>query len=349
MRFRQLILIAAGMAMACCMLAPAGAGAVPGKRHAQTLAVYDKPIGSGGVSFAGEAGSVPEHQFVEPVPASDPCNGAVTVSFATQCHAPLTATQERTLKPKDTFRECADCPEMVVVPAGSFTMGSSASEQGRYHDNEGPQHAVTIRQQFAVGKFHVTRDQFAAFVNDSGHVVGTCHGGHSWRDPGFTQEGSHPVVCVSREDATAYAAWLSQKTGRAYRLPSEAEFEYAARAGTTTPYWWGSAITHEQANYDGSGTVPVGSFKPNPFGLYDVHGNAWEWMADCGHANYNGAPADGSAWTTGDCSAHVCRGGSWANIPELLRAATRGNGTTVWPWEGIDGFRLARDAYVSRG
>jgi formylglycine-generating enzyme required for sulfatase activity len=262
---------------------------------------------------------------------------------------PLTAERERGLRPKDTFRECRDCPEMVVVPAGRFTMGSPSGEPER-NSNEGPQHVVTIGSPFAVGKFHVTRDQFAVFARETNYAA---HSGCDWRDPGFTQEGSHPVVCVSWDDANAYANWLAKKTGKPYRLLSEAEWEYAARAGTTTPFWWGSSITPAQANYDGNyvyaggskgeyrkGTVPAGSFDANPWGLYNVHGNAWQWMADCYHDSYNGAPADGSVWTAGNCSsARVLRGGSWLNDPRYLRAARR-----VWLSDEYDivGFRLAR-------
>jgi formylglycine-generating enzyme required for sulfatase activity len=262
--------------------------------------------------------------------------------------APLTAQQERGLTPKDTFRECENCPEMVVVPAGSFTMGSPAGEN-RW-SNEGPQHVVAISRPFAVGKLHVTRDQFAVFARETRLAA---HSGCDWRNPGFSQDGSHPVVCVSWNDAKAYADWLAKKTGKPYRLLSEAEWEYAARAGTSTPFWWGSSIT-ARANYEGKyvfvgdggkfeyrkGTVPAGSFDANPWGLYDVHGNAWQWTEDCWHENYNDAPADGSAWTTGNCNnGRVVRGGSWGNDPSYLRAAQRSWFTDETYFVG---FRLAR-------
>jgi formylglycine-generating enzyme required for sulfatase activity len=240
---------------------------------------------------------------------------------------------------------------MVVVPAGSFTIGSPASEKERYSD-EGPQHAVTIDRPFAVGKFLVTRDQFAVFA---AREIGIApHSRCDWRNPGFTQEGSHPVVCVSWADAKAYADWLTKKTGKSYRLLSEAEWEYAARAGTTTPFWWGSSITPDQANYDGNyvyadggskgvyrkGTVPVDSFKPNPWGLYNVHGNAWQWTADCYHDSYSGAPADGSAWITAcGSNGRVVRGGSWSSNPRGLRAANRYRFSDE---DYLLGFRLAR-------
>jgi formylglycine-generating enzyme required for sulfatase activity len=293
--------------------------------------------------------SLPAHP-AKPAPSADgPCSGPVTASFSSRCAAPLTAVQERGLKPKDSFKECTDCPEMVVVPKGKFTMGSSASEKQRESD-EGPQHVVTIGGLFAVGKYHVTVDQFAVFANETRF---TAHSGCDWRKPGFTQDGSHPVVCVSWDDANAYAKWLTNKTGRPYRLPSEAEFEYAARAGATTPFWWGSSITPAQANYDGNyvyaeggskgvyrqGTVPAGSFDANQWGLYNVHGNAWQWTADCYHDNYNGAPADGSVWTSGSCTGHAIRGGAWGSDPKLLRAAHRlGNSAENFS----SGFRLAR-------
>jgi formylglycine-generating enzyme required for sulfatase activity len=285
------------------------------------------------------------------VPSYNPCSGLLTVFLVARCVAPLTATQERELKPKDRFRECEDCPEMVVVPAGRFTMGSPSEEKERDGD-EGPQHAVTIRQPFAVGKFHVTRDQFAVFARETGY---TAHSGCDWRNPGFTQEGSHPVVCVSWDDANAYANWLAKKTGKPYRLLSEAEWEYVARAGTATPFWWGSSITPAQANYDGNyvyagggskgeyraGTVPAGSFDANPWGLYDVHGNAWQWTADCWHVDYNGAPTDGSAWTT-TCSGsgRFVRGGSWDSYPRNLRAAVRYR--ISGEYDRVVGIRLAR-------
>jgi formylglycine-generating enzyme required for sulfatase activity len=264
--------------------------------------------------------------------------------------APLTADQERALKPKQSFRECADCPEMVVVPAGSFTMGSPGNEKERF-DNEGPQHVVTVSKPFAAGKFHVTRDQFEVFARETGYAA---HLGCDWRDPGFTQDGSHPVVCVSWDDANAYANWLARKTSKPYRLLSEAEWEYAARAGTSTPFWWGSSITPGQASYNSNyvyegggskgeyrrGTVPAGSFAANPWGLYNVHGNSWQWTEDCYHDSYNEAPSDGSAWTT-TCigRGRVVRGGSWLYIPRYLRAAARFGIAVEFDFVGV---RLAR-------
>ena len=159
---------------------------------------------------------------------------------------------------------------------------------------------------------------------------------YNWRNVGFAQADNHPVVCVSWNDAQAYIAWLNQTSGQTYRLLSEAEREYAARGGTQTAFWWGDSINAAQANYDGNysyngspkgeyrrATVPVNSFSPNPFDLYNVHGNVWEWVEDCWHDNYSGAPTDGSAWTTGDCRYRVLRGGSWYSFPPFLRSAYR--------------------------
>jgi len=250
----------------------------------------------------------------------------------------------------ESFRdgEARWAPEMVVVPAGEFLMGSPENEEGRY-DDEGPQHRVTIAKPFAVGRFAITRGEFSAFVDEAGHKIPdeafTYEGGkwelrkgRSFRNPGFSQDDSHPVVCVNWDDAKAYLKWVSAKTGKDYRLLSEAEWEYSCRAGTATPFWWGSSVSTEQANYDGNytigggkkgeyrqKTVPVKSFQPNPWGLYQVHGNVWEWCEDCWNGNYNGAPVDGSAWTSGDCTRRVFRGGSWSNYPQNLRAAFRSN------------------------
>ncbi len=274
------------------------------------------------------------------------------------------------------FRDVAApwCPEMVVAPAGSFMMGTAPAEidklckeytaSAEFFKYEAPQHEVTIAKPFAVGRYAVTRGEFAAFVSEKGYSVPdeayTFEGGkyelrkgRSFRNPGFAQDDSHPVVCVNWDDAKAYAKWLSGKTGKDYRLLSEAEWEYACRAGTQTPFWWGSSISTEQGNYDGNftfgggkkgeyrqKTVPVKSFQPNPWGLYQVHGNVWEWCEDLWHDNYNGAPIDGSARTTGDSGVRSLRGGSWGNLPQDLRAGARlryaGNRVSY------AGFRLAR-------
>ena len=253
---------------------------------------------------------------------------------------------------------------MIVVPGGSFTMGSPTSEEGRY-DDEGPQRRVSIKK-FAVGVNEVTRGEFGRFMEAAGHSIGSScrtyesgewesRSGRSWSNPGFSQTDDHPVVCVNWNDAQAYVKWLSRKTGHQYRLLSESEWEYAARAGTTGPFHFGSTISTDQANYDGnytygSGrkgvywvrTLPVGSFPSNGFGLHDVHGNVSEWVEDCWHDSYSGAPGDGRAWTWGgDCGIRVLRGGSWIFIPRDLRSAGRF-------WDSTEdrnnycGFRIAR-------
>jgi formylglycine-generating enzyme required for sulfatase activity len=281
-----------------------------------------------------------------PRPA-DPCGaGAVSVSLAARAATPLCAAEERSLKPKDIFKECEKCPEMAVVPAGSFTMGSPANEPESY-PSQGPQHQVTIGKFFAVGKFAVTFDEWEACVADGG-----CNG-YRPSDQGWGR-GRRPATNVSWDDAKAYVAWLTRKTGKGYRLLSEAEREYATRAGTTTPFWWGSAITPRQANYDGTAaynkgakgeyrqkTLPVDAFEPNPWGLYQVHGNVWDWVEDCWHDSYQGAPADGTAWTIGDCRSRVLRGGSWINYPLDLRSASRGMSSSDLRFSRT-GFRVGR-------
>jgi formylglycine-generating enzyme required for sulfatase activity len=264
----------------------------------------------------------------------------------TSSAAPLSPERERALAPKDSFKECDACPEMVVVPAGSFAMGSPANEEGNASD-ELPQHAVTFARQFAVGRFALTFDEWDACAADGG-----CNG-YRPADQGWGR-GRRPVINVSWKDARSYLAWLSRKTGRTYRLMSEAEREYVMRAGTTTPFWWGSSIATSQANYNGTltyaagaqgenrqQTLPVDKFQPNPWGLFQVHGNAWDALEDCYHASYAGAPADGSAWTLEDCAAHVVRGGSWLNPPAFLRAAHRGRFLPDVRAPNL-GFRVAR-------
>ena len=241
----------------------------------------------------------------------------------------------------EVFRDCATCPELVVVPAGSYQMGSPSSEEGRA-DDEGPVHRVTIAQPFAVGVYEVTFAEWDACVSGGG-----CNG-HRPNDRGWGGRGRRPVINVSWEDARAYVAWLSRETGQRYRLLSEAEWEYVARAGTTTKYWWGDETGQNRANCYGCGsqwdseqTAPVGSFRPNAFGLHDVHGNVWEWVQDCWNGNYAGAPGDGRAWEMGDCSRRVLRGGSWYVEPWYLRSALRIRGTAGNRGSG-SGFRIAR-------
>jgi formylglycine-generating enzyme required for sulfatase activity len=252
---------------------------------------------------------------------------------------PLSADRERALKPKDTFKECDACPDMIVVPAGSFIMGSPANEATRVSD-EAPQHRVTFAKSFAVGKFSVTFEEWDACMADGG-----CKGERP-DDRGWGR-GRQPVIDVSWNQAKAYIDWLSRKTGKTYRLLSEAEREYVARAGTTTPYWTGKTLSASQANFDTSDgsyrrkTVPVDSFQPNPFGLYQVHGNVWDWVEDCWNESYHGAPTDGSAWTSGDCSRRESRGGSWIENAGFSRSARR-NGTNLKFGDAMTGLRVAR-------
>ena len=247
-----------------------------------------------------------------------------------------------TRNPGDTFRDCPECPELVVVPAGSFMMGSPEGEEDRFND-EGPLHEVRIDYPLAVGAYAVTFDEWDACVSDGG-----C-GGYRPDDNGWSR-GARPVISVSWEDAQRYVKWLSWKTGKGYRLLSESEWEYVARAGTRTRYWWGDGIGRNRANCDGCGsrwddeqTAPVGSFSPNAFGLYDVHGNVWEWVEDCWNGSYDGAPTDGSAWVSEDCDCdqRVLRGGSWFDGPGYLRSAYRNWNTTGFRYF-IIGFRVAR-------
>ena len=265
----------------------------------------------------------------------------------------------------EVFRDCAICPEMVVVPAGAFMMGSPESEERRWSD-EGPRHVVTIESPFAVGVFEVTFAEWDACVEGGG-----C-GGYRPVDEGWGRE-DRPVINVSWQDAQEFARWLSRETGELYRLLSEAEWEYVARAGTRTARYWGESEA-EQCGYangrdatnraqrgggwaivecsDGyAETAPVGMFGANRYGLYDTLGNVWEWTEDCWHGSYVGAPRDASPWLSGgDCSDRVVRGGDWANAPWNLRSAIRGSSAAERRRDGHSlgvatsvGFRIARN------
>jgi formylglycine-generating enzyme required for sulfatase activity len=261
----------------------------------------------------------------------------------------LTAETERELsqlilQPGNSisFRECSRCPEMVVVPRGEFIMGSPETEKDRTKA-EGPQHKVTIASNFAVSKFEATFDEWKACVDARVcENVSDLHWGR----------GNRPVINVSWDDAQQYVKWLSGRTGRRYRLLSEAEWEYAARAGTTTAYSWGNSVGVGNANCDGCGsmwddkqTAPVGSFNANAFGLHDMHGNVFEWVQDCGTPNYEGAPTDGSA-RTGPCTSRILRGGSWSYDPRDLRAAHR-RPSPASGQSSSRGFRVARTFSVA--
>jgi formylglycine-generating enzyme required for sulfatase activity len=257
--------------------------------------------------------------------------GAATV--ASVVIAPLSSNRERLLKPKDSFRECNLCPEMVVMPSGKFIMGSPENEPDR-RANEGPQQEVAFTRRFAVGRFSVTFEEW-----DTCEADGGCNG-YKPSDQGWGR-GRRPVIGVSWNDAKAYVTWLSAKTGKEYRLPSDAEREYFTRAGTSTPFWWGSPISPEQANYNGNfvydggpkgqyrgKTVPVETFAPNPWGLFQVHGNVFEWVEDCFDVSRLEPPTDGSARTGIECTRRTLRGGSWYSGPAYLRSASRYGGLT---------------------
>jgi len=279
-----------------------------------------------------------------------------------------------------TFKDCAECPEMVIVPAGEFVMGADQAEETREHlTDEFRNRSMPLRRirvaRFAAGKFEVTLQQFRVFVEATGHNSEGCFvwlageyqmdPGRSWRNPGYPQDETHPVTCVSWEDASAYVQWLSSKSGRQYRLLSEAEWEYAARAGNVASRFWGDdaarscayvngadqsaqALIAEARNWssavcdDGHAyTAPVGSYRANAFGLHDMLGNAAEWTADCWNGDYRGAPADSRAWATGDCGLRAVRGGAWDDSPAGLRSAYR-VGSPVVIRVYARGFRVAR-------
>jgi formylglycine-generating enzyme required for sulfatase activity len=276
----------------------------------------------------------------------------MTVVLMAFCARQLPAFEQRSI----AFRDCGHCPKMMIIRPGKFVMGSPSGETGR-QDSEGPQHLVTVSRPFAIGRFDVTRAEFAMFVRETGYS--TLDEKCDWSAPrskglSLNQTPSDPVVCVNWDDAHAFLAWLAGKTGKPYRLPSEAEWEYAARSGSTTARPWGEQLTRSDANYGSdpccgafaSGqdkwlyTSPVGSFPANRFGLYDMIGNVWQWTADCGNDTYAAAPNDASAWTTGDCSTRIIRGGAWFQGPESSRSASRAaDGKTLRRTD--IGFRVA--------
>lgn len=292
-------------------------------------------------------------------------------SAAAGASTPAAGTAEHT--PGTVFRDCPVCPEMVVIPAGNFTMGSSASEKlwavnhgfspGSVSD-ESPQHNVSLRS-FALGKYDVTRGEYAAFVRETGYPAGDgCYetsmpksnkrAAASWQNTGFTQTDRDPVVCVSWNDARAYIAWLNTKVRGStstdgdgpYRLPGEAEWEYAARGGTTTRFWWGDddsdAADHAwfKNNSDGH-SHSVGLKSANPFGLYDIVGNVWQWTEDCYADTYAKAPTDGSAAESPSGCMRVDRGSCWLYPAWFLRSAIRERNPADYR-DAIMGFRVAK-------
>ncbi|GAB2176881.1 SUMF1/EgtB/PvdO family nonheme iron enzyme [Dongia sp. agr-C8] len=337
---------------------------------------WDASSLTGEFYFKKPDGSAPAQQtaVLAPAPAPAPSTGdAVGTS----------RTPEPAVAPGKVFRDCPDCPELVAVPAGSFSMGVSTGDQAN-RPEEKPAHKVDVKS-FAIMTKEVTRDQFDAFVlatarDTSGGCQQSDGGNGKWDEkgdylhPGIDQQGNHPVVCVNGYDAADYAAWLSEKTGKQYRLPSEAEWEYAARAGKKTSYPWGNDISANGCRFinamDASGhkkypinealgcddkfttTAPVGSFPANAFGIYDMLGNVWELVGDCYHNTYQGAPTDGSAWVEGcetpiegkaeDGPFQPMRGGAWLENPWDSRLSARWAATSNGRETSI-GFRLARD------
>jgi formylglycine-generating enzyme required for sulfatase activity len=256
-------------------------------------------------------------------------------------------------QPGTQWRDCAQCPLLVTIPTGVFDMGTPAAEPGRLA-HEGPVHQVTIANAFALGKFEVTFAQWDACVDDGG-----CN--YYPADEG-TGRGLHPVMNINLDEMHAYLHWLTVKTGNVYRLPTEAEWEYAARAGSVSAYAWGAKASHEFANYGADtcceGTIagrdvwlnqaaPVGSFPANQFGLHDMHGNVYERVRDCWTPSYDDAPTDGSASLTGDCRALGLRGGAWVSSPALLRAGER-DAFNGYYRSTVMGFRVVRELDSAR-
>jgi formylglycine-generating enzyme required for sulfatase activity len=249
----------------------------------------------------------------------------------------------------NSFRDCEKCPEMIEIQKGSFLMGSN---DGRVEEKPG--HRVSIENKFAVGKYEVTREQYEAFVKNSKYaqIVGcetwdspsfNMNLTKSWTDPDFAQNANHPVVCINWFDTQAYVNWLSEITGEQYRLLSESEWEYVARAGTTTKFSFGNEIDSKKANYGDEfrGTTAAGSYSANKFGLHDVHGNAAEWVTDCWIDNYKNAPVTEKPVTSESCKRRVFRGGTWHNAAQYLRSAYRYGYIAGFKLSGL-GFRVAK-------
>ncbi len=321
----------------------------------------------------GQFAALAEARLVELTPPTAAAASARETKAEPRASTSAAPPQSPPGAPGSILRDCPQCPELVVLPAGTFFMGTSRNELGS-GENERPRHEVSMAKPLAIGRFEVTRGQYAVFVKESGYrTEGNCHvwrhpsiwepqRGNDWQDPDFGQGDDHPVVCVTWHDAQAYLAWLGRKTGKAYRLPSEAEWEYLARAGTKTSRYWGDdpSLACEYGNVHDQDaqrarrfgwephecrdgfveTAPVGRFKPNAFGLYDVLGNVWEWTAECLSTNYINAPGDGSARVSDDCAKRVYRGGGWSG-PALPRSGVR-NGNAPGYRSQLLGFRVLR-------
>jgi formylglycine-generating enzyme required for sulfatase activity len=307
-----------------------GAAASPEPRRPPPVAESAKPPPVAAPAPMPPAPSPPAPS--PPVP-SPPAPSPAVPSVAAPQPPPAAKAPAHTPEPGEVFRDCEDCGEMVVVPPGEFQMGGDAPY-------EKPEHRVTIAAPFAIGRREVTFDEFDLCV-----AAGACRqrpDDHGWG------RGTQPVIDVSWDDAKAYVAWLGKRTGRKYRLPSEAEWEYAARGGTRTSFWWGREAGAGHANCEDCGNpaasraLPVGSFRPNGFGLFDTAGNAAEWVEDCWNESYRNAPSDSSAWLTGQCRQRVLRGGSFASRSPVVRSGARFRYDQDVRYYA-NGFRLARD------
>ncbi|MGC5702145.1 formylglycine-generating enzyme family protein [Pseudomonas sp. NFXW11] len=257
-------------------------------------------------------------------------------------------------QPGKVFKDCKDCPEMVVLPAGTFTMGTPEDEVGREPD-EGPMHEVTFAKPFAMSRFQITAAEWDSYLRQTGVKIpdGDARPGRECiaSKPRYAQGPRQPAVCMNFPEVQAYVAWLSQKTGHSYQMVSESQREYAARAGSSGPFPFpfdeskDYSIAKHANTYgpaDGySYSSPVGSYPPNAFGMYDMHGNVYEWIADCEHPNYVGAPSDGSAWVEAGCESLQIRGNDWGEAPVFSRS---GNRNSIYPNARGDwiGFRVVR-------
>lgn len=279
-----------------------------------------------------------------------------TLFLASLLATAATGAQANTrTEPGQVFKDCKNCPEMVVLPAGSFSMGTPDSEVGRQPD-EGPVRTVTFAQPFAISRFQVTAAEWDAYLKATKVKIanGDTRPGRECiaSKPRYEQGPRQPAVCMSYSDVQAYVAWLSKQTGKHYRMLSEAEREYGARAGSEGPFPFpfdeGQPYSiAKHANVYGAAdgynyTSPVGSFEPNAFGVFDMHGNVYEWVADCWHDNYNGAPSDGSAWMDEKCELVQIRGNDWGEPPIFSRSGNRNN---AYPTDRGDwiGFRVVRE------
>ena len=315
--------------------------------------------------------AAPKTASAEPAPTkAPPAAAAAPASDPNIKLGMLTDAAERELRVGDRFKECETCPEMVVMPRSEFVMGSAPGQPGHEPD-EAPAHKVVFGTRLAVARYSVSVGEYETFVALTGYRPGAgCRifdggqwserGNLSFRNPGFTQGPDHPVVCINWSDAKAFTDWMTARMNADYRLPTEAEREFFTRAGSTTAFWWGNDIEPGKASYDWSnvfggssraeprrGTFAVNAFQPNAWGLFQVHGNVSEWVEDCWNDTYKGAPADGSAWTSGDCKRRVLRGGSWGYAPKDIRSSYR-EGATLSNRNFNFGFRVVRVLRGSR-